>query len=75
MDDTTLISLILSAISKKISLFNDESMHQKCKIMSPENDNIFINGDTVENVNSFVFIGSSVPSTTEQCQEKNYPDM
>ena len=38
--------------------------------MSPVNDNISINGETVENVNSFVFLGSSVPSTTDNIKRR-----
>ena len=65
-DDTTLVS----AIFEKLSLSTEELETaleinaSKCKIMSTENDNIYINGEIVENVNSFVFLGSSVPNTT-----------
>lgn len=37
----------------------------KCIVMSTENGNIFINGDTVKSVSFFVFLESSVPSTTD----------
>lgn len=37
----------------------------KCIVMSTENGNIFINGDTVKSVSFFVFLESSVSSTTD----------
>ena len=37
----------------------------KCKVFTPSNDNILIQGELLENVNNFVYLGSSVPDTTK----------
>ena len=36
----------------------------KCKIMSPENTPIILDGNEVEHVDNFVFLGSSLPTTS-----------
>ena len=38
--------------------------------MSSDDSNILINGETVEKVNSFIFLGSSVPSITDDIKRR-----
>ena len=70
-DDTTL----LSAIFEKLNLTTkqlDDACHKwgmkinraKCKILSPENKPIVLDGNEVEHVENFVFLGSSLPDTS-----------
>ena len=37
----------------------------KCKVLTPSNSNIMIQGELLENVNNFVYLGSSVPNVTK----------
>ena len=40
----------------------------KCKVLNPSNNNIVIHGELLENVNNFVYLGSSVPDTTKDIE-------
>ena len=42
----------------------------KCKVLTPLNDNILIQGELLENVNNFVYLGSSVPDTTKDIERR-----
>ena len=42
----------------------------KCKVLTPSNDNILIQGELLENVNNFVYLGSSVPDTTKDTETR-----
>ena len=42
----------------------------RCKIISPETEDIEINGEPVENVDSFVFLGSSITTTTDDVKRR-----
>ena len=77
-DDTTLISVIFEKL--KLSTQELELACQKwglkinaskCKILSPESqDTIEINGEPVENVDQFVFLGSVVPNTSDDVKRR-----
>ena len=71
-DDTTLIScifdkLLLSseALEEACKKWGMKINSAKCKIISPEdNKAITIDGDPVEHVDNFVFLGSNIPGST-----------
>ena len=42
----------------------------KCKVLTPSNDNILIQGELLENVSNFVYLGSSVPDTTKDIERR-----
>ena len=42
----------------------------KCKVLTPSNDNILIQGELLENVNNFVYLVSSVPDTTKDIERR-----
>ena len=42
----------------------------KCKVLTSSNDNIVIHGELLENVNNFVYLGSSVPDTTKDIERR-----
>ena len=42
----------------------------KCKVLTPSNDNIVIHGELLENVNNFIYLGSSVPDTTKDIERR-----
>ena len=42
----------------------------KRKVLTPSNDNILIQGELLENVNNFVYLGSSVPDTTKDIERR-----
>ena len=42
----------------------------KCKVLTPSNDNIFIQGELLENVNNFVYLGSSLADTTKDIERR-----
>ena len=42
----------------------------KCKILTPPNDNIVIHGELLENVNNFIYLGSSVIDTTKDIERR-----
>lgn len=69
-DDTTLIS----AVFEKLKLATNELEQackkwgmkinsKKCKIMSPVDDEIRIDGEALEHVEEFIFLGSTVPGS------------
>ena len=76
-DDTTLVSVIFEKL--EISTQELECACQKwglkinaakCKVLSPEQTPIEINGEAVENVSSFVFLGSVVPHTSDDVKRR-----
>ena len=42
----------------------------KCKVLTPSDDNIMIQGELQENVSNFVYLGSSVPDTTKDIERR-----
>ena len=42
----------------------------KCKVLTSSNDNIVIHGELLENVNNFIYLGSSVPDTTKDIERR-----
>ena len=42
----------------------------KCKVLTLSNDNIVIHGELLENVNNFIYLGSSVPDTTKDIERR-----
>ena len=42
----------------------------KCKVFTPSNDNIMIEGERLENVDDFVYLGSSVPDTIKDVERR-----
>ena len=42
----------------------------KCKVLTPSNDNIVIHGELLENVNNFIYLGSSIPDTTKDIERR-----
>ena len=71
-DDTTLMSVIfeklrlstqeLEAACQKWGL---KINNNKCRIMTEYDDDIRIDGDEIQKVNEFVFLGSTLPGTTK----------
>ena len=76
-DDTTLVSAIFSKLKLSTQELEIACMKwglkingDKCKIISPETEDIEINGEPVENVDSFVFLGSSITNTTDDVKRR-----
>ena len=42
----------------------------KRKVLTPSNGNIMIQGELLENVSNFVYLGSSVPSVTKDIERR-----
>ena len=70
-DDTTLLSAIFDKLALTTKQLDDACRKwgmkingAKCKIMSPENTPIILDGNEVEHVDNFVFLGSSLPTTS-----------
>ena len=42
----------------------------KCKVLTPSNDNMVIHGELLENVNNFVYHGSLVPDTMKDIERR-----
>ena len=42
----------------------------KCKVLTQSNDNIVIHGELLENINNFIYLGSSVPDTTNDIERR-----
>ena len=43
---------------------------KKCKVISPETDNITIEGNDIEKVESFTYLGSAVPGTESDAKRR-----
>ena len=76
-DDTTLISAIFEKmqmstkeLENACKKFGMKINGSKCKILSPCNDEINIDGSAVEHVGEFVFLGSVVPDTSRDVQRR-----
>ena len=77
-DDTTLVSVILEKL--KISTKELECACKrwglkvngaKCKVLSPEQPSeIEINGEQIENVDHFIFLGSVVPNSSDDVRRR-----
>ena len=42
----------------------------KCKVLTSPNDNIVIHGELLENINNFIYLGSSVLDTTKDIERR-----
>ena len=42
----------------------------KCKVLIPSNSNIMIQGELFENINNFVYLGSSLPNVTNDIERR-----
>ena len=76
-DDTTLIATIseklkLSAheLEKACSKWGMKINVRKCKVISPETDNVTIKGNDIEKVESFTYLGSVVPGTESDVKRR-----
>ena len=47
-----------------------EITFDKCKVLTPSNDNTVIHGELLENVNNFAYLGSSAPDTTKDIERR-----
>ena len=70
-DDTTLLAAVFEKLKLSTSQLEQACKRwgmkingAKCKILSPINDDIEIDNETVEHVAQFVFLGSVLPDTT-----------
>ena len=70
-DDTTLLSAIFDKLALTTKQLDDACRKwgmkingAKCKIMSPNDTPITLDGNEVEHVDNFVFLGSSLPTTS-----------
>ena len=43
---------------------------KKCKVISPETDNITTEGNDIEKVESFTYLGSAVPGTESDAKRR-----
>ena len=76
-DDTTLLSAIFDKLSLTTKQLDDACRKwgmkingAKCKVLSPENTPIILDGNEVEHVQNFVFLGSSLPDTSGDVQRR-----
>ena len=76
-DDTTILSAIFNKLKlatleleKACSKWGMKINGAKCKILSKENDEIYINNNKVEHVSEFTFLGSIVPGTTQDIKRR-----
>ena len=77
-DDTTLISCIFEklklsseALETACKKWGMKINSSKCKILSSENDiDITIDGNPIEHVNNFVFLGSNIPDTSTEIERR-----
>ena len=76
-DDTTLLSAIFNKLKlttleleNACSKWGMKINSSKCKILTKENDEIYINNNEVEQVNEFTFLGSIVPGTTSDVKRR-----
>ena len=42
----------------------------KCKVLTPSNNNIIIQRELLENVNNFAYLGSFVPNVTKDIERR-----
>ena len=70
-DDTTLLSALFDKLALTTKQLDDACRKwgmkingAKCKIMSPQTQPITLDGNEVEHVDNFVFLGSQLPSTS-----------
>ena len=76
-DDTTMIAAIFQKLKlstqeleKACSKWGMKINVKKCKIISPETDNITIEGNDIEKVESFTYLGSVVPGTESDVKRR-----
>ena len=76
-DDTTLFALKLeklqeatTELQQACSKWGMKVNIDKCKVLTNKNDNILIEGKQLENVDSFVYLGSVVPNVSEDVDRR-----
>ena len=76
-DDSTLLALDFDKLQVETLELQQSCLKwgmkinfDKCKVLTPSNDNILIQGELLENVNNFVYLGSSVPDTTKDIERR-----
>ena len=76
-DDSTLLALDFEKLQVAILELQQACLKwgmkinfDKCKVLTLSNDNIVIHGELLENVNNFIYLGSSVPDTTKDIERR-----
>ncbi|KAK3883301.1 hypothetical protein Pcinc_012338 [Petrolisthes cinctipes] len=76
-DDTTLLSVIFGKLGLSTQELETACMkwglkinNKKCKILTDGDDNIRIDGEEVQRVNEFVFLGSMLPFTSKDVNRR-----
>ncbi|KAK3888678.1 hypothetical protein Pcinc_007291 [Petrolisthes cinctipes] len=76
-DDTTLLSVICGKLGLSTQELETACMkwglkinNKKCKILTDGDDNIRIDGEEVQRVNEFVFLGSMLPFTSKDVNRR-----
>ena len=76
-DDSTLLTLDFEKLQEAILQLQQACLKwgmkinfDKCKVLTPSNSNIMIQGELLENVNNFVYLGSSVPNVTKDIERR-----
>ena len=76
-DDTTLLALNLdklqeatTELQQACSKWGMKINVDKCKVLTSANDNIAIEGKQLENVDNFAYLGSLVPSVSEDVDRR-----
>ena len=76
-DDSTLLTLDFEKLQEATLQLQQACLKwgmkinfDKCKVLTPSNSNIMIQGELLENVNNFVYLGSSVPSVTKDIERR-----
>ena len=76
-DDSTLLTLDFEKLQEATLQLQQACLKwgmkinfDKCKVLTPSNSNIMIQGELLENVNNFVYLGSSVPMSPKTLKEE-----
>ena len=76
-DDSTLLTLDFEKLQEATLQLQQACLKwgmkinfDKCKVLTPSNSNIMIQGELLENVNSFAYLGSSVPNVTKDIERR-----
>ena len=76
-DDSTLLALDFEKLQVAVLELQQACLKwgmkinfDKCKVLTLSNDNIVIHGELLENVNNFIYLGSSVPDTTKDIERR-----
>ena len=76
-DNTTLVTAMLHKLKEMTSELENSCKHWgmkinavKCKVISPSEEDIFIENHPIEKVNEFVFLGSVVPGSASDIKRR-----